>query len=140
MLLAFVLSIHAATGIAAAQDPALVETSLDLNRSTRLLIQQGLRNEGFDPGTPDGLFGPRARAAIREWQQSQGERSTGYLNASEVELLRMAAESPLAVSGASPPPQRTQPEAEQAASVALRSRQDAPDCGRIRRVGTRNTA
>ena len=80
VLLALVLlSMHATTGghaaiaagdgaIAAAQDPAIVETALDLDRPTRRLIQQELRNEGFDPGTPDGLFGPRTRAAIRDWQ------------------------------------------------------------------------
>ena len=50
---------------AAPQDSsAPVEVSLALDRSTRRLLQQGLRNEGFDPGTPDGLFGPRTRAAI----------------------------------------------------------------------------
>ena len=58
--------------LAAPQDPSAVEASLELQRSTRRLIQQGLHNEGFDPGTPDGLFGPRTRAAIREWQQSRG--------------------------------------------------------------------
>ena len=62
---------------------------LDLDRSTRRLIQQGLRNQGFDPGTPDGLFGPRTRAAIRDWQQSRGAWPTGYLNGAEAE-----AESP----------------------------------------------
>ena len=70
-MLTFVLSMHAATGhaatavggaaIAAAQDPAVVETALDLDRPTRRLIQQELRDEGFDPGTPDGLFGPQTK-------------------------------------------------------------------------------
>ena len=87
------------------QDPAAVEASLELQRPTRRLIQQGLRNEGFDPGTPDGLFGPRTRAAIREWQQSQGASPTGYLNGAEAELLRTAAAPPPAAPEASPPPQ-----------------------------------
>ncbi|MCY4572181.1 MAG: peptidoglycan-binding domain-containing protein [Gemmatimonadetes bacterium] len=52
--------------VAVPQDPASAEASLALDRSTRRLIQQGLRNEGFDPGTPDGLFGPRMPAAIRK--------------------------------------------------------------------------
>ena len=85
------------------QDPAAVEASLELQRPTRRLIQQGLRNEGFDPGTPDGLFGPRTRAAIREWQQSRGASPTGYLNGAEAELLRTAAAPPPAVPEASPP-------------------------------------
>ena len=62
---------------AAAQDPAAVEASLGLDRPSRRLIQQGLRNEGVDPGTPDGLFGPRTRAAIQDWQQSRGASPTG---------------------------------------------------------------
>ena len=88
---------------AAPQDPAAVEASLELQRPTRRLVQQGLRNEGFDPGTPDGLFGPRTRAAIREWQQSRGASPTGYLNGAEAELLRTAAAPPPAVPEASPP-------------------------------------
>ena len=78
----------------AAQDSSVVEASLALDRSTRRLIQQGLRNEGFDPGTPDGLFGPRTRAAIRDWQQSRGAPPTGFLSDAEAELLRTAAAPP----------------------------------------------
>ena len=90
---------------AAAQDPAAVEASLGLDRPSRRLIQQGLRNEGVDPGTPDGLFGPRTRAAIQDWQQSRGASPTGYLNRAEAELLRTAAAPPAAISEASPPPE-----------------------------------
>ena len=73
---------------AASQDASAVEASFALDRATRRLIQQRLRNEGFDPGTPDGLFGPRTRAAIREWQQSRGASPTGYLTSADLELLR----------------------------------------------------
>ena len=85
-LLAFVLNASAAVGLTAtvltpaliaAQDPAAVEESLDLDRPARRLIQQGLRNEGFDPGTPDGLFGPRTRAAIRRWHEARAAPSSG---------------------------------------------------------------
>ena len=58
---------------AAAQDLSAVEVAPGLDRPTRRLIQQGLRNEGFDPGAPDGLFGPRTRAAIRAWQAARDE-------------------------------------------------------------------
>ncbi len=75
-------------------DPSAVEASLALDRATRRLIQQRLRNEGFDPGTPDGLFGPRTRAALREWQQSRGASPTEYLNSADLELPR-AAPAPL---------------------------------------------
>ena len=73
------------------QDASALEASLNLDRPTRRSIQQRLRNEGFDPGTPDGLFGPRTRAAIRGWQEARGDSPTGYLDAAQVELLRSAA-------------------------------------------------
>ena len=66
----------------------VVEEDLDLNRTTRRQIQLGLRSAGFDPGGADGLFGPRTRAAIRNWQSSRGTRSTGYLDGPQVEALR----------------------------------------------------
>ena len=54
-----------ATAIPPAQDPAVVEASLDLDRSTRRLIQQGLRNEGFDPGRSEGRPSRRRRRTGR---------------------------------------------------------------------------
>ena len=88
--------------VTAPQDPAASEAALALDRPARRLIQQGLRNEGFDPGTPDGLFGPRARAAIQDWQQSRGASPTGYLKRAEAGLLRTAAAPPPAAP-ATPP-------------------------------------
>ena len=102
---------------AAPQDSSAVEASLALDRSTRRPIQQGLRNEGFDPGTPDGLFGPRTRAAIREWQQSRGASPTGYLNGAEAELLRPAA-APATAPEAPPPPEAVPAVAPNASSAA----------------------
>ena len=87
----------------APQNASAAEASLALDRSTRRLIQQGLRNEGFDPGPPDGLLGPRSRAAIRDWQQSRGASPTGYLTRAEAELLRAAAVPPPAAPEALPP-------------------------------------
>ena len=78
------------SGTAAGQAPSVVEASLSLDRFTRRLIQQGLRNEGFDPGTPDGLFGPRTRAAIRGWQAARGVSETGYLDETQAGMLRAA--------------------------------------------------
>ena len=93
-----------ATANTAAQDPAAAEASLVLDRPTRRLIQQGLRNEGFDPGAPDGLLGPRTRAAIRNWQQAQGEAVSGYLNRVQAELLRAAGAPPPPGAAATAPP------------------------------------
>lgn len=50
----------------AAQAPSAVEAELGLDGPPRRLIQQGLRGEGFEPGVPDGVFGPRTRRAIRD--------------------------------------------------------------------------
>ena len=71
--------------------PEAAEAELALDRPTRRLIQQGLGNEGFSPGTPDGLFGPRTRAAIRAWQGARGAPDTGYLDGRQAEVLRSAA-------------------------------------------------
>ena len=89
---------------AVAQSAAEVETALELDRPSRRLIQQGLRNEGFDPGTPDGLFGPRTRGAIRAWQAARGQAATGYLDGAQAELLRVAAAGDVPVL---PPPAAT---------------------------------
>ena len=66
----------------------VVEEGLNLGRAARRQIQQGLRADGFDPGGADGLFGPRTRAAIRNWQSTRGARTTGYLDGPQVEALR----------------------------------------------------
>ena len=79
-----------ATVTTTAQDPPAVEASLGLDRPTRRVIQQGLRNEGFDPGAPDGLFGPRTRGALRRWQEARGMPPTGYLDSTQAERLRAA--------------------------------------------------
>ena len=63
------------------------ERKLALDRPTRRLIQHGLANDGFDPGTPDGQFGPRTRAAIRAWQAARGTAITGYVDEVQAELL-----------------------------------------------------
>ena len=99
------IAVAESLGAAAPQDASAIEASLALDRSTRRLLQQGLRDEGFDPGTPNGLFGPRTRAAIRDWQQSRGASPTGYLNGVEAALLRAAAAPPPAMPEAPPPPQ-----------------------------------
>ena len=89
---------------AAPQDPAAVEASLGMDRPTRRLIQRGLRNEGVDPGPADGLFGPRTRGAIRDWQRRRGAAPTGYLNGAETARLQAAAVPPPAVPEAPPAP------------------------------------
>ena len=86
-----------ATMATAAQDRSPVEAALSLDRPTRRLIQQGLRNEGFDPRVPDGLFAPRTRAAIRAWQAAREIVETGYPDGVQAEALRAAGSPPAAV-------------------------------------------
>ena len=88
----------------------VVEEWLGLDPATRRLIQQGLQAEGFDPGRPDGLFGPRTRAAIRSWQSSRGEPATGYLDGAAAEALRSvgAGQPAVAAAGVSPAPPAVQ--------------------------------
>ena len=89
---------------AAGKDASAVESSLGLDRPARRLIQQGLNNEGFDAGPPDGLFGPRTRAAVRGWQEARGLPATGYLDGSQADLLRAAAVPAAAAAEPGEPP------------------------------------
>ena len=73
--------------------PQEVESSLGLGRKERRLVQQGLASLGYAPGPVDGLFGARTRTAIGQWQASQGDSATGYLDAETTRTLSKAAET-----------------------------------------------
>ncbi|MDE2905936.1 MAG: SUMF1/EgtB/PvdO family nonheme iron enzyme [Acidobacteriota bacterium] len=88
----------------------VVEERLGLDGAARRRLQQALEAAGFDPGGADGVFGPRTRAAIRSWQSSWGRRTTGYLDAAQVDALRDR--------GTSPPPATTSPSPASANSSA----------------------
>ena len=68
------------------------EKKLKLARGVRRRIQSCLKQQGHDPGTPDGLFGPRTRQAIRAWQIAQRETkaATGFLTQGQADELRTA--------------------------------------------------
>ena len=87
------------------------EEGLGLNRATRRRIQQGLRAEGFDPGGADGHFGPRTRAAIRNWQSARGTRGTGYLDGPAATALQSAAATRFQVAEAATATSPQQPSA-----------------------------
>ena len=59
----------------------------ELPREARILVQRGLAFLGFDPGPADGLFGPKTRAAIWDWQAAKELEATGYLTMPEAEAL-----------------------------------------------------
>lgn len=53
-------------------------------------IQLALNYYNFEAGTPDGLFGPSTRAAIRRYQTYIGEPATGELTAAQTTVLLSA--------------------------------------------------
>ena len=77
----------------AAITPASIEALLELSRSERRKVQEGLAVAGFNPGTADGLFGQQTRVAVGSWQLSSGADKTGYLDAKSAKvLIALAAE------------------------------------------------
>ena len=73
-----------ATTNAAAEEAAAQDAPM--SREQRILVQQGLVVLGLDPGPVDGLFGPKTRAAIWDWQNAKG-LATGFLTREEAEAL-----------------------------------------------------
>ena len=67
--------------------PAEETQDVDMPREVRVLVQKGLAVLGFDPGPADGLFGPKMRMAIADWQEAKGLDATGYLTPIEAEML-----------------------------------------------------
>ncbi len=64
----------------------VVEPAWD--HETRRLIQTGLNELGFETGSPDGIFGPRTREAIRKWRLSKGFEATGQLDRDQGDALK----------------------------------------------------
>jgi peptidoglycan hydrolase-like protein with peptidoglycan-binding domain len=44
-------------------------------------VQQALKDQGHDPGAVDGVMGPKTQAELRDYQQKQGLKVTGRLDA-----------------------------------------------------------
>jgi lytic murein transglycosylase len=59
-----------------------------LTLTERYELQQLLARRGYDIGEPDGLFGPRTRVAIRNFQASVGQTPDGFATSSMLEHLR----------------------------------------------------
>lgn len=64
------------------------EQSLALARAERVTVQRRLALAGFDPNGFDGIFGPRTREAIADFQAAWGFPATGYLDGSVLADLR----------------------------------------------------
>jgi membrane-bound lytic murein transglycosylase B len=59
-----------------------------LSIDERYELQQLLARRGFDTGEPDGLFGPRTRLAIRNFQVSVGQIPDGFASTGVLGRLR----------------------------------------------------
>jgi membrane-bound lytic murein transglycosylase B len=59
-----------------------------LSLDERYEMQQLLARRGFDTGEPDGMFGPRTRLAIRNYQASIGEIPDGFASSGLLNRLR----------------------------------------------------
>ena len=89
-----------------------IEEALNLSRPARRQVQAGLGATGHATGSIYGMLGPRNRAAIREWQQTQTNcTATGFLNQRQADSL-MA----LAPPGPDDPPEPPPPVTETARS------------------------
>jgi len=67
------------------------EGALRLSRIDRQRIQVSLTALGFDTRGADGLFGPRTREMIGNWQKRQSQPATGFLSGTQQQALLTAA-------------------------------------------------
>jgi membrane-bound lytic murein transglycosylase B len=49
-----------------------------LTLSERKMLQQALKDKGFDPGPIDGIIGAGTKRALRDWQKSQSLPADGH--------------------------------------------------------------
>ncbi len=80
-----------------ASDPAADGDSLRLTHAQRRAVQTALNELGFDAGPADGVFGPRTREALADYQRSAGLPATGYLSDAQYQLVSAFFERPAAV-------------------------------------------
>ena len=53
-------------------------------------LQQALVSAGYDPGEPDGTFGPKTEAAVVAFQQDNGLTSDGIVGPETASALNAA--------------------------------------------------
>ena len=83
-------------GVEPGDDPAsAAERSLNLSDTRIRQVQQWLRATGHEPGSVDGVMGPRTRQALREWQRAEGFEVSGYLDRAQLDRLAGEGEAAL---------------------------------------------
>jgi peptidoglycan hydrolase-like protein with peptidoglycan-binding domain len=55
--------------------------------------QQALKDKGMDPGSVDGMMGPKTHAALREYQKKEGLKETGRLDSETMSKLGVSAQT-----------------------------------------------
>jgi peptidoglycan hydrolase-like protein with peptidoglycan-binding domain len=56
-------------------------------------VQQALKDKGHDPGDVDGRMGPKTQAALRDFQQKEGLKTTGRADAETMAKLGVEAKT-----------------------------------------------
>ena len=59
------------------------------SKNTVLQVQNALRKDGIDVGTPDGLFGNKTASGIKSFQRRTGLKVTGNINFETLSLLKL---------------------------------------------------
>src|SRR5580693_1788824 len=77
----------AAADAAAQKAAEAAETALHLSVVDRQRIQVALTSLGFDTHGADGVFGPRSREMITDWQRARNQPATGFLIAAQQQAL-----------------------------------------------------
>jgi Putative peptidoglycan binding domain len=78
------------------QQAERAEADLNLYEQDRKRVQVALNSLGHEISTVTGYFGPRTRAMITAWQQTQGLPKTGYLTKAQLATLQQQAAAALA--------------------------------------------
>lgn len=65
------------SGMQGGQTSAHQGQSAKLDQNTARQVQQQLQSQGYDVGQVDGMWGPRSRQALMDFQRDQNIRSTG---------------------------------------------------------------
>jgi len=86
----------AAADAAAQKAAEAAETALRLAPADRQRVQVALTSLGFDTHGADGVFGPRSREMITDWQRARNQPATGFLIAAQQQALLSEAAPALA--------------------------------------------